>query len=177
MIATHGGYAICFDENDVRPMGRDAVGVRGIKLREGDFVVGAARALPGKCLLSVTENGYGKRTPIEEYIRGEGGVPQKRGGMGIKNYNITDKTGPVADVKVVDENDDILLITDDGTIIRMAVEGISIYGRSTQGVRLMRVSEGSRVISIARTDKEEADEEAPAEDQAAEAEAAEEAAE
>ena len=158
LICTHDGYAICFGEGDIRPMGRDAVGVRGIKLREGDYVVGAARAREGGMLLSVTENGYGKRTPIEEYVRG-GGEPQHRGGKGMRAYNCTDKTGKVADCKVVDESDDILMISDDGTIIRMAVEGISVYGRATQGVRLMRVAEGSRVISIARTEKEEGEDE------------------
>ena len=105
-------------------------------------------------LLSVTENGYGKRTPIEEYIRG-GGEPQHRGGKGMKGYNVTEKTGPVADCKVVDDTDDLLVISDDGTIIRMDCGSISVYRRSTQGVRLMRVNEGSRVISIARTEKEE----------------------
>ena len=154
LICTHDGYAICFAETDMRPMGRDAVGVRGIRLREGDYVVGAARAREGAMLLSVTENGYGKRTPIEEYIRG-GGEPQHRGGKGMKAYNVTDKTGPVADCKVVDDTDDLLVISDDGTIIRMDCGSISVYGRSTQGVRLMRVNEGSRVISIARTEKEE----------------------
>ena len=158
LISTHDGYAICFAETDIRPMGRDAVGVRGIRLREGDFVVGAARAREGGMLLSVTENGYGKRTPIEEYIRG-GGEPQHRGGKGMKSYNCTEKTGHVADCKVVDENDDLLIISDDGTIIRMDVAEISVYGRATQGVRLMRVSEGSRVISVARTEKEAAEEE------------------
>ena len=158
LIATHDGYAICFSEEDVRPMGREAMGVRGIKLREGDYVVGAARAREGGMLLSVTENGYGKRTPIDEYVRGESGVPQHRGGLGMKNYKVTDKTGKVADCKVVSDDDDILLISDDGTIIRMAVSDISIYGRSTQGVRVMRVAEGSRVISVARTEKEPAGE-------------------
>ena len=156
LISTHDGYAICFAETDIRPMGRDAVGVRGIRLREGDFVVGAARAREGGMLLSVTENGYGKRTPIEEYIRGSG-EPQHRGGKGMKSYNCTEKTGPVADCKVVDEDDDLLIISDDGTIIRMDVAEISVYGRATQGVRLMRVSDGSRVISIARTEKETVD--------------------
>ena len=160
LIATHDGYAICFAETDVRPMGRDAVGVRGIRLREGDYVVGAARAREDGMVLSVTELGYGKRTPTAEYIRGEDG-PQHRGGKGIKNYNVTDKTGKVADVKVVDDVDDILIVTDDGTIIRTAAGGISVYSRATQGVRLMRLSEGSRVISIARTEREEA---APEED-------------
>ncbi|NCB75049.1 MAG: DNA gyrase subunit A [Clostridia bacterium] len=159
LIATHDGMAICFDENDIRPMGRTATGVRGIRLRKGDYCVGAARAREGGALLSVTENGYGKRTEIEEYLRGNDGTPQKRGGMGLRNYNVTDKTGKVADIKVVDENDDILLISDDGTIIRMGAETISTFGRATQGVRLMRLSEGAKMISVARTDKEEADEE------------------
>ena len=156
LISTHDGYAICFAETEIRPMGREAVGVRGIRLREGDFVVGAARAREGGMLLSVTENGYGKRTPVEEYIRG-GGEPQHRGGKGVKSYNCTEKTGHVADCKVVDEQDDLLIISDDGTIIRMDVAEISVYGRATQGVRLMRVADGSRVISIARTEKEAAE--------------------
>ena len=155
LIATHDGMAICFDENDVRAMGRGAVGVRGIRLRKGDYCVGAARARMDGALLSVTENGYGKRTAISEYLRGDDNTPQRRGGTGLRNYNITDKTGKIADIKVVDEEDDILLISDDGTIIRMAAESISMYGRATQGVRLMRVTEGSKVISLARTEKEE----------------------
>ncbi len=155
LIATHDGYAICFNENEARAMGRDAIGVRGIKLREGDFVVGAAIAEQEQTLLSVTENGYGKRTAIAEYLRGEGGMPQHRGGMGLKNYQVTEKTGKVADCRVVRDSDDVLIISDDGTIIRTAVGDISIYGRATQGVRLMRVTEGSRVICVALTDKEE----------------------
>ena len=102
----------------------------------------------------MTENGYGKRTPLEEYIRG-GGEPQHRGGMGMKNYNVTEKTGKVSDVKVVDDDDDILMISDDGTIIRVAADTISVYSRTTQGVRLMRLNDGAKLISIARTDKEE----------------------
>ena len=169
LIATHDGMAICFKETDVRPMGRDAYGVRGIRLREGDYVVGAARAREGGCLLTVTENGYGKRTAISDYLRGgENGEPQNRGGLGVKNYHITEKTGKVAVIKVVDEHDDVLLISDDGTIIRMAAQDISIYGRATQGVKLMRVADGARVISIARTEHEEIadEEEAEAENQA-----------
>ncbi len=153
IIATNAGYSICFRETDVRPMGRDAVGVRGIKLREGDFCVSAARARLGATMLSVTENGFGKRTAVEEYIRGESG-PQNRGGLGIKNYQVTEKTGKVVAAKVVDEEEDVLLISDDGTIIRMAVTDISVYGRQTQGIKLMRVQDGSRVISLARTEKE-----------------------
>ena len=159
LIATHDGMAICFAESDIRPMGRDAVGVRGIRLREGDYCVGAARARAGGSLLSVTENGYGKRTKLEEYLRGNDGTPQKRGGMGLKNYNVTERTGKVATIKVVDENDDILLISDDGTIIRMAADTINMLGRTTQGVRLMRVGGGAKVISLARTEKDEGEEE------------------
>ncbi|MCD7786732.1 MAG: DNA gyrase subunit A [Oscillospiraceae bacterium] len=157
LIATHDGYAICFPEADIRPMGRDAVGVRGIRLREGDYVVDAARARENGMLLSVTENGYGKRTPLTEYLRGD--TTQHRGGMGMKNYNITEKTGKVAAVRVVDDTDDILIISDDGTIIRVPAESINVFSRATQGVRLMRVAEGSRVISIARTDHAEPEEE------------------
>ena len=156
LIATREGMAICFDENDVRPMGRSAMGVRGIKLREGDGVIGAAAAFEGGMVLSVTENGYGKRTPTEEYFRG--GEAQKRGGFGMKNYNITQKTGSVAAMKIVREDEDLLMVADDGVIIRTAVDAISIYGRSTQGVRLMRVSDGAKLISIATTEKEEAEE-------------------
>ena len=158
LLCTHDGYAICFAETDVRAMGREAVGVRGIRLRPGDYVVGAARAREGGMLLSVTENGYGKRTPLDEYIRGEDG-PQHRGGMGVKSHTLTDKTGKVAAVKVVDPAEDLLIISDDGTIIRTAVEGISVYSRYSQGVRLMRLAEGSRVISVARTEHENEDEE------------------
>ncbi len=153
LIATRDGMAICFAETDVRPMGRNAAGVRGINLREGDWCVGAARSRTGGTLLSVTENGYGKRTELEEYLR-SGDGPQRRGGIGLKNYHITEKTGKVAAIKVVDDDDDILLISDDGTIIRMAASDINIYRRDTQGVRLMRVPDGVHVISLARTEKE-----------------------
>jgi len=156
LIATHNGMAIFFNETDVRTTGRVAAGVRGIRLRKGDFCVGAARAREGGALLTVTENGYGKRTEINEYLRGgeEGGV-QKRGGYGKRNHAINEKTGKIADVKVVDENDDVLLISDDGTIIRMAADSISTYSRASQGVRLMRTGKETKVISIARTEKEE----------------------
>ena len=154
LIATHEGNAICFAETDIRVMGRGAFGVRGIRLREGDYVVGAARVREGGMLLTVTENGYGKRTPVSEFIRGEDG-PQHRGGLGMKSYTVTEKTGKIAACKVVDESDDILIISDDGTIIRLPVENINVYSRYAQGVRLMRLAEGSRVISIARTEHEE----------------------
>ena len=160
LIATKNGLAIFFSETDVRPMGRVAAGVRGIRLRKGDYCVGAARAREGGALLTVTENGYGKRTEISEYLRGgEDGAVQNRGGYGKKNYIITTKTGKVADVKVVDNTDDVLVISDDGTIIRMAASDISVQGRATQGVRLMRTSGESHVISIARIEKEEEEEE------------------
>ena len=156
LIATHDGQAVRFHESDVRPMGRTAVGVRGIRLREGDYVVGAARAEAGKTVLTITEKGYGKRTELEEYsIHG-------RGGIGIKNYNVTEKTGNVAAVRMVDPEDDILVISDDGTIIRMAADHISVLGRATQGVRVMRLMEGSKVISMEKTEKE-IEEESPKE--------------
>ena len=154
LIATHDGQAICFRESDVRPMGRTAMGVRGIKLRAGDYVIGGALAELGTMLLAITENGYGKRTPIEEYIR-SGGEPQHRGGFGLKGYQITEKTGKAAGVKVVQEDDDILIISDDGTIIRMAAADVNVYSRTAQGVRVMRVSEGTKVISLARVPQEE----------------------
>ena len=160
LMATHNGQAICFAETDVRPMGREAVGVRGIRLKDGDWVVGAEIAQPDASVLSITEHGYGKRTPAAEYIRG-GEEPQHRGGSGMKNYNITDKTGPVAAVKVVQDSDDVLVVSDDGVIIRMEAAGISELGRATQGVRIMRLSEGARVISVALTDRAES-EDAPA---------------
>ena len=152
LIATREGMAICFKESDARAMGRDAVGVRGIRLREGDFVVGASIAAEGTALLSISENGYGKRTDVGEYS------VQNRGGMGLKNYNITEKTGKIADVAVVSGDEDLLVISDDGTIIRMDVGSISLLSRSTQGVRVMRVSDGAKVISIAPTAKDEAGE-------------------
>ena len=160
LMATHNGQAICFAETDVRAMGREAVGVRGIRLKDGDWVVGAEIAQPDAGVLSITERGYGKRTPASEYIRG-GEEPQHRGGSGMKNYNITDKTGPVAAVKVVQDSDDVLVVSDDGVIIRMEAAGISELGRATQGVRIMRLSEGARVISVALTDRAES-EDAPA---------------
>ena len=153
LIATHDGFAVCFDENDARAMGRVAVGVRGIRLREGDYVIGADSTSAGSAVLTITEKGYGKRTPVEEY------TVHGRGGLGMKNYNVTDKTGKIADIKMVSGDEDILVITDDGTIIRMAVGGISLLGRSTQGVRIMRLMEGSRVISIEKTEQETVEEE------------------
>jgi len=159
ILATHDGYTICFDENDARPMGREAVGVRGIRLRPGDFCIGAAATRDGTDLLTVTENGFGKRTPLAEYVRGDSGVPQKRGGMGMKGYHVTEKTGKVAAIKIVTPEDDVMLISDDGTIIRMAVRDINVYGRDTQGIILMRTGDGAKVISVTRTEHEEPEEE------------------
>ena len=161
-IATYNGMAVCFNESDLRPLGRNAMGVRGIRLREGDWVVGAGNSLAGEAVLTITEKGYGKRTLLSEYsIHG-------RGGIGIKNYQVTDKTGGIADVKMVNPGEDILVISDDGTIIRMAVDHISVLGRSTQGVRIMRLAEGSRVISIERTEREQGEDEAEVIDEAPE---------
>ena len=163
LLATRNGMAICFNENDVRVMGRDAAGVKGITLSGGDYVVGAGIVAEGKQLLSVTELGYGKRTELSEYMRlGEDGQrqPQQRGGKGLKNYNLTAKTGCVAGVAIVGGDDDVMLIENGGVIIRMPVSDINIYKRDTQGVILMRVEEGNRVISIERVDAEEAAEQA-----------------
>ena len=156
LIATAKGMSICFHERDVRSMGRNAVGVRGIKLREGDRVIGAGCTEEDSMVLSVTEKGYGKRTPAAEYLRGE--EAQKRGGYGMKNYNITDKTGNVVQMKLISGQEDILLVSDDGVIIRTDAGSVPVYGRAAQGVRLMRVGEGSQVISIACTEKEEEEE-------------------
>ena len=162
LIATHDGMAVVFDENDVRPMGRTAVGVRGIKLRDGDYVVGAARAQEGKSVLTITEKGYGKRTPVEEYRI------TNRGGLGIKNYQITEKTGKIVGVKVVDGSEDLLLVTQSGILIRTPVENIKeTANRATQGVIVMRFKEeGDQVISMALADHEDTAEsvsDAPAE--------------
>ena len=159
LIATHDGQAVCFDETDVRAMGRTAVGVRGIRLREGDYVVGAARAEAGKTVLSITERGYGKRTPVEEYRI------TSRGGLGIRNYMVTEKTGPIVGIKVVDGQEDLLLMTQAGILIRTAVDSIRIAGRATQGVIVMRFKEeGDHVISMALADRETEKETAPTEE-------------
>ena len=165
LLASANGMVICFNENDVRVMGRDAAGVRGMLLDAGDYVVGAGIAAKAKQLLSVTEYGYGKRTEIEAYLRlGEDGQrrPQNRGGKGLKGYNITAKTGKIAGMAIVDDTDDIMLIENGGVLIRMAAADINIYGRDTQGVILMRLEAGSRVISVDRVDREP---EEPAENQ------------
>ena len=158
ILATADGMAICFNEQDVRPMGRDATGVRGILLGDGDQVIGAEKAEEGTTLLTVTENGYGKRTELNEYLRtGPDGekAPQSRGGKGLKNYNITPKTGKVAGCRVVQETDDIMLIENGGVIIRVPANTINIYKRDVQGVIIMRIEEGNSLVSIERVPKEE----------------------
>ena len=166
LLATAQGMAICFNENDVRPMGRDAAGVRGISLSDGDFVVGAEKAEEGKTLLTVTVNGYGKRTELSEYLRtGPNGekCAQSRGGKGLKNYNITPKTGNVAGCRVVSESDDVMLIENGGVIIRIPAASINVYKRDTQGVIVMRIEEGNQVVSLERVEamEEEAKGEEP----------------
>ncbi len=153
LIATHNGKAITFPETEVRAMGRAAVGVRGIRLADGDYVIGAARARKGAKVLSITENGFGKRTSVEEF------TVHHRGGSGINLHNLTEKTGLIAGIAVVDEDNDIMIITDDGVIIRTPVSQISEYGRSSQGVIVMRMNDDVKVISIVRTDHEEQEEE------------------
>ena len=161
LIASAQGMAICFNEQDVRPMGRDAAGVRGISLSTGDYVVGAEKAEEGKTLLTVTENGYGKRTELTEYLRtGPGGekVAQSRGGKGLKNYNITPKTGLVAGCRVVGDTDDVMLIENGGVIIRVPASDINIYKRDVQGVIVMRIEEGNKLVSMERVSAEETEE-------------------
>ena len=161
LLATRDGMAICFNETDVRIMGRDAAGVKGITLSDGDEIVGAGIAEPSKQLLTVTELGYGKRTELTEYMRlDETGErrPQQRGGKGLKNYNITAKTGRIAGIAIVSDEDDVMLIENGGVLIRMAASDINVYKRDTQGVILMRVEEGNRVISIERVDPEQEEE-------------------
>lgn len=158
VLATAHGMAICFSETDVRAMGRDASGVKGITLAPGDYVVGAEKAEEEKSLLTVTANGYGKRTEINEYLRlSEDGArqPQNRGGKGLKNYNITAKTGPVVACRVVGENEDVMLIESGGVIIRMPASDINVYKRDTQGVILMRVEGDSQVIGVEKIDHQE----------------------
>ena len=158
ILATREGMAICFNENDVRPMGRDAAGVRGIMLTGEDYVVGAEKAEEGKTLLTVTERGFGKRTELIEYLRtGPEGekTPQSRGGKGLKNYNITAKTGMVAGCRVVGEGDDVMLIESGGVIIRIPASDVNIYKRDVQGVTVMRVDEGNVLVSMERIEKVE----------------------
>ena len=160
ILATSGGMAICFNENDVRPMGRDAVGVKGITLTGDDFVIGAEKAEEGKTLLTVTVNGYGKRTELQEYLRtGPNGEKQaqSRGGKGLKNYNITPKTGRIAGCRVVGENDDVMLIENGGVIIRIPASTINVYKRDVQGVIVMRIEEGNELVSMERVENLESE--------------------
>ena len=158
ILATREGMAICFNENDVRPMGRDATGVRGIMLTGEDYVIGAEKWEEGKTLLTVTENGFGKRTELKEYLRtGPDGekIPQSRGGKGLKNYNITPKTGCVAGCCTVAETDDVMLIENGGVIIRVKASDINVYKRDVQGVIVMRIEEGNQLVAIQRVEAEE----------------------
>ncbi|MDY3929986.1 MAG: DNA gyrase subunit A [Clostridia bacterium] len=156
IIGTRNGMAIRFNENDVRAMGRTTRGVRGITIKQDDYVVGACLAEEDKELLVVTENGFGKKTELSEY------KVQNRGGKGILTYRLTDKTGKVAALTTVHDDNDIMLITSDGIIIRTNVSEISTFGRQTQGVRIMKLAEGVKLVSMAVTEREEETEE-PAE--------------
>ena len=161
ILATAQGLAICFNENDVRCMGRDASGVKGITLNDGDFVVGAQKWEEGKTLLTVTENGYGKRTELPEYLRtGPDGqkLPQSRGGKGLKNYNITSKTGNVAGCVIVDDSDDVMMIENGGVIIRVPASSINVYKRDVQGVIIMRLPEGNKLVSLERVSADQEEE-------------------
>ena len=160
-IATKNGRAVRIPENKVRVMGRTARGVRGIRLRDGDEVIGAGSSNEGGSVLSITEKGFGKRTLLENYR------VTARGGLGVTSHRLSEKTGPVAAVKLVTGDEDILVITDDGTMIRVAADAISLIGRSTGGVRVMRPVEGSRVIDIEKTEREESAEHAKVSDETA----------
>lgn len=152
ILSTHDGYAIRFNESEVRHTGRTTRGVKGITLRKGDYIVGFSLVKEDSELLAVTENGYGKKTALDEYRK------QSRGGKGIFTYKITEKTGKLAGMRAVTDEDDIILITSEGVIIRMHTEDISTYSRQTQGVKLMRLDEGVSVASIARAPRDEDDE-------------------
>jgi DNA gyrase subunit A len=151
ILVTYNGMAIRFNESDARPLGRVTQGVKGISLDEDDYVIGMAVSFDDGYLLIVTENGFGKRTPLDEYRT------QYRGGKGVFTYKITEKTGKIAGMRLVNENDDVMLISADGTIIRLKVEDISIFGRVTQGVTLMKMEEGTKVVSLARVEEEDED--------------------
>ena len=148
-IGTREGMSIRFDENDARPMGRVTMGVRGIRLQGDDVVVGMELAGEGKTLLTVTEKGYGKRSNPDEY------KIQARGGKGIHNYKLSDKTGKVVGIRTVSEEEDLMLISSDGIIIRMAAKDVSLIGRATQGVRLMKLADSVKIVNLATTEKEE----------------------
>lgn len=162
IIATHQGNANRFDENDARPMGRSARGVRGIRLDMDDYVAGCTLVEDNKTLITVTENGFGKRSSFDDF------ACRNRGGKGVTCHNITEKTGPLCGVASVEEDDDLMLITDDGTIIRTSVSEIPIYGRTASGVIVMRLSEESRIVNFAKVKKIEEEENADGEDAAIE---------
>jgi len=162
MMATRMGQAIRFSESDVRAMGRNSMGVRSIDLAEGDEVISVAKVEEGKQVLAITQNGYGKRTELSEFRC------QTRGGKGIMAMRLTEKTGLMAAQMLVSEDEDIMLITDDGTIIRMPVDGISVIGRVSQGVRVMRVDDESRIVGVTATEREEEAAEEAAEEAGAE---------
>ncbi|MBQ4136988.1 MAG: hypothetical protein IJD67_02655 [Clostridia bacterium] len=152
IIATHEGMAVRFDENDVRVMGRTARGVRGIRLSEGDFVAGVCAVEDDKTLITITENGFGKKCDFDNY------TCHSRGGKGVTCHNITEKTGKLAGIMAVDDNDDLLMITNEGTIIRIPVDGIPVYSRTASGVIVMRLDEGAKVVNFTKVAKEEEEE-------------------
>ncbi len=154
-VGTHDGMGIRFNENDARPLGRTATGVRAIKLKDGDYVVSAGVAEHGLTLLNVTEKGYGKRTDVEEFTL------QQRGGLGVKSHQITEKTGNIAGSVIIDENDELMIITSEGVIIRLRASDISTFGRASQGVKLINLDEGVTVAGVAKIaeDQIEAEEE------------------
>ncbi|MCQ2480311.1 MAG: DNA gyrase subunit A, partial [Clostridia bacterium] len=167
VVATRKGMSICFDENDARPIGRTARGVKAIELKEGDEVVGMSVVEEGKTLLTVSETGYGRRSDFDNYR------VQSRGGKGLINYH-TETYGDVAAIAEVGEDDDLILIASDGIIIRIAADGISTFARPSKGVKVMRVSEGEKLVTLTTAQREEAEEteEAPAAEENAEAESA-----
>lgn len=164
ILATHEGSAARFTESAVRALGRTARGVRGVRLREGDYVVGAVKVEDGKKLITVTENGFGKRTDFDEFrVKG-------RGGLGVTCHNLTDKTGLLAGIAAVDDNDDLMMITNSGTIIRTPVAAINTYSRAAAGVIVMRLAEGQSIVNFSKVAHEEP-EEAPEAEAAAQTEA------
>jgi DNA gyrase subunit A len=163
LLSTRKGKCIRFNERHVRNVGRNSIGVRSIRLMEGDEVIDIAAVEPETTVLAITTLGYGKRTDPDEYRE------QGRAGMGIKAMQLTDKTGDLAALMFVHEDEDILLITDDGTIIRARAADVRLCGRSTQGVRIMRLSEGSMVVGVCRAEKEEEEPAESAENGTAEA--------
>ena len=160
VLATHDGSAARFKESDVRPIGRTARGVRGVRLREGDYVVGAVMVDDSKKLITITENGYGKRTDFEEFrVKG-------RGGLGVTCHNLTDKTGKLCGIAAVDDNDDLMMITNTGTIIRIPVASVNTYSRAASGVIVMRLAEGQSVVNFTKVAHEDEEAEAPTEGEA-----------